>query len=456
MLLSALLHVATAGELTWDVPLVDAPYSQLGGGYTWPSMEQSLQTSLAFYSATHRLLLLYDLDDPRLSRRIATRAVLFAADFALPLLPGGSTWLHEEWHRAVLTSHGVTSHNGVYDLQPGLFVSVDHVDDADLEALKASSPADQVRLSTAGIEALGVLSAELQDRHFHDQPDSYPVPVYWLAVLTNGIYYGLCASPANTAALDAEVQGEGPDPSSRDFTGLDCTGFTYDLFRPDEPYAERGAHPSGTGLDRYRTWDDLDPAEQRWLTRQSRLTWLNLVNPALVEQASLDVTLAGSPLRLGAHLQHLPSPFGYRIGARVLVDGPRLDLTAGVYAAVSAALVRPAASLILHALPWGPTRWTVAGDLWLQPAQLRHDAVQALPGGRARVRVALDVDPRWQPYVELEAKTAGWVPGRVSLAPALMGRGGVTLRVPTPERRPPASALVVHRPPADLEGLGPR
>ncbi len=429
-----MIGVASAGELSWDLPLADVPFNQAGGGYTWPSMEQSLQTSVVFHSLTHRLLLPWKLDDPRLSRRIATRALVFAADLVLPVLPGGTNWVHEEWHRAVLTSHGISSHNGVYDFAGGPWIAVSQVSDEGLVRLKATSPADQVRLSTAGIESLGVFATELERTQFFDDPDTYPVPAYWLALLTNVIYYNLCASPENSAGIEEETANEGPDVGVRDFTGLDCTAFAYDLHRPDEPYEDRGVHPSGVGIDRYRSWDDLSEEEQAWLQRQSRLSWLNLVNPALIEFESFSMAVGARTLRFNAHLQHLPAPFGHRVGAEVLLESGAIRMAGGVYAGVSEHLVRPHVAVELKDVGWGWTEWSFETELWVQPENLRYDDPQGQPGGRVAVRVALDLGRAWSPYLEVDAKTAGWVPGRVSLGRSWMGRGGVTLRVPTPVR----------------------
>lgn len=431
LLLLSLLPTVHAGELTWDLPLADVPFNQVGGGYTWPSMEQALQSSVVFHSLTHRLLLPWALDDPRLSRRIGTRAVVFVADLVLPILPGGTNWLHEEWHRAVLSSHGISSYNGVYDFEGGPWITVSQVSDEGLVQLKASSPADQVRLSTAGIESLGVLATELERVQFFEDPDTYPVPAYWLALLTNAIYYNICASPRNAAGIEEETANEGPDVTLRDFTGLDCTAFAYDLHRPDEPYGARGVHPSGVGIDRYRTWQDLTAEEQDWLWRQGRLTWLNLANPALLEVEDFEMRLGDRALRFNAHLQHLPAPFGHRVGAGFLLQTGALQLTGGLYFGVSEHLVRPHGTLEARRIPLGATEWTLAADLWVQPEALRYDAEGGRVGGRVRTRVAVDVQRAWSPYLEVEVKSVGWVPGRVSLDRAAMARGGVELRVPT-------------------------
>src|SRR6185503_15319227 len=99
---------------------------------------------------------------------------------------------------------------------------------------------------------------------------------------------------------------EGTNVPTRDFTGLDPDGWVYDLFRPDEPYAARGIHPSGVGIDRYRSESDFTPRERRYLRRQARLSWLNLLNPQLIGLYGFDVgRLNGLPVTVNASAQHM-------------------------------------------------------------------------------------------------------------------------------------------------------
>src|SRR5690606_9411397 len=62
-------------------------------------------------------------------------------------------------------------------------------------------------------------------------------------------------------------------------TGFDCVSYVYDLFRPDEPYEARGPHPSGEGIARYRSRDDLTATEKDYLHRMALYSWLNLIDP---------------------------------------------------------------------------------------------------------------------------------------------------------------------------------
>src|SRR5690606_35507014 len=98
------------------------------------------------------------------------RGFSLLADVLIMSLPGGDTWLHEEWHRAVMRRRGIDSYNGVYDME--LFadtIPVRKVRDDDLIALKRDHPKDMIRLPAAGVEAtLELATAFEKDLFFHD------------------------------------------------------------------------------------------------------------------------------------------------------------------------------------------------------------------------------------------------------------------------------------------------
>jgi hypothetical protein len=126
--------------------------------------------------------------------------------------------------------------------------------------------------------------------------------------------------------------------------GLPCRGsigWVYDLFRPDEPYEDRGIHPSGIGIDRYRSESDFTPQERRYLRTQARLSFLNFADPNLLGLYQFDVgEYDGLPLSFNASLQHLMAPFGYAMAKSagwvpgVVFLGESLNLRTGLEAFV--------------------------------------------------------------------------------------------------------------------------
>jgi hypothetical protein len=64
--------------------------------------------------------------------------------------------------------------------------------------------------------------------------------------------------------------------------------------------------------------------------------------------------------------------------------------------------------------------------LWLQPRDQLYFSRGVTPGGLAAVRVAWPAWQRVQPWLEVEAKTEGWVPGIVQLTGNVSVRTGLS------------------------------
>jgi hypothetical protein len=152
-------------ERETPIPLtvVDLPFN---AGMGWPSMRQSLDLG---YAATRLptwgVVRGFDrVRNPELRLGLGLMTV-YAVNAPLILV---SAWMHEEWHRAVLSHQRIGSRNGIYHPSAwsnGL-ISVDRVADEDLARLKAEHPADTVRLMMAGLEAQDVLARRIGDHAF--------------------------------------------------------------------------------------------------------------------------------------------------------------------------------------------------------------------------------------------------------------------------------------------------
>ena len=414
-------------RLRFDIPAVDVR-ENLELGF-WPSMQQSLAIAKDSYYLVHAgiLSIPYPRFVPKGLVYFADGLLIFGADFVVSFLPAGEGWMHEEWHRSVMSHYGISSYNGIYDLN--LFddlINVSRVEDEQLIRLKRDHPADQVRMSAAGIEgdySLGV--AFDKDRFFFG---TRPATTFseWLTVL-NAILYMRHAAFDSDGTTEQENEREGDDLRIRDFTGLDPDGWVYDLFRPDEPYEARGIHPSGLGIDRYRSEADFTPRERRYLQTQARLSWLNLANPQLIGLYSFDLgSVHGLPLSFNASLQHVMAPFGYSLALHLFAKAGPYNAFAELRAYVSDSLVLPGLSVELLRLPlhWAATL-SPRVRLWLQPDDQRFFAGSAAPGGALEVRLSVPLFSAFECYVEGQAKSVGWVPGNVFLEQSLNLRTGL-------------------------------
>jgi hypothetical protein len=417
-----------------EAPLVDLPFT-IGHGGAFPSMEQSLWITTDFYQAIHFGIGAW-LDPPtdhgRASHPVLARLLVGALDILTVAVPPALAWQHEEWHRAVLSRYGIGSYDGVYhmDIFSDL-ISVDHVRDEDLVWLKATHPADQVRLSTAGIEGNVQLAVNMERVGFFHDTNTSDVFLLWLIAAINTNYMVECATTASDSATAKANAADGTSITKRDITGLDCDGWTYDLFRPDEPYASRGVHPSGVGIDRYRSYSQLLPLEQHYVRMQAWLSLLNFVDPNLlgIRRFTIRSPFSPGPLAFNLALRHLPTAFGYDVRLDLLAQQARVNLAISLHAYFNEEHFFPGLEAEVIRYPFGSFLLSSRLAGWMQPEDLRFGAASGRLGGLASIRATL---ARWsalQPYLEIEAKSAGWVAGNVYLDRNFATRLGLSARL---------------------------
>jgi len=426
-------------ETPIPLTVIDVPFDTQG----WPSMMQSLDLGYAgMRLPTWGVLRGFDrVRNPSLRLGLGIMTV-YAVNAPLFFV---NAWTHEEWHRAVLTHRGIDSRNGIYHPSAwsnGL-IAVDHVTDEDLARLKAEHPADTVRLMMAGLEAQDVLARRIGDHAFlYGDRGVWRGPLYFsetmmfaalqLNFLNSLYYYSTCTGPGSDRVTDAENRNT-LTVLSRDFTGLDCTAFTYDLHRPDEPYAGRGPHPYGDGVDRYRSWEDLDDRERGFMHRQLGLHFLDLLDPHLyaIDGFRLGGRRGLYSDRWIARLGHALTPFGYSIDAEAGVKRRRFTGLFTLRNGVNAQGWFPTATarVLDVGLRRVPLAFDFDVDAWLQPERLRYDERRARPGGRLAATVRWRALPGASLDLTLDAKTAGYVPGNVYLERNLSLRLGATIRL---------------------------
>jgi len=411
-----------------DVALRDHDASPL------PTMQQSLWLSTNLYEGVHFALgkVVDPLDRTAWWKGLLGRLLVGGADLLLFQLPFGAGWQHEEWHRAVLKNRGVESYNGVYDFE--LFrstIAVSHVADQGLIDLKARHPAEFVRMGTAGIEANYELATNLEKVNVFYNPRTYPSIAVAILNLTNIFYMVTCADPDSDARIARTDASETTIPE-RDFTGFDCVGWTYDLHRPNEPYAARGVHPSGVGIRRYRRFADLTPNERDYLETQRSLSVLNLIDPAMFGFPAFH--LFGGRVRTTGHVRHMPTSFGNTINLDVLLHTSQLNVFASLQSYFNRDHYFPGVALEVQRfkLPFlnladRPTWLTARAGLWFQPRDQSFSTATIQPGGLLAMRLGYEVTNAFSPYIEVEGKTAGWVAGNVALGESLAFRTGLTL-----------------------------
>jgi hypothetical protein len=396
-----------------DVPLLDLPFNTVDG-YAAPSMPQSLGLTRSADDLARRAL--YDHLGQRHRHWGWWTAAAFETLFSQ--LPLGEGWLHEEWHRAALRRRAIRSHDGIYDFH--LFsetISVDRVSDEDLVRFKRDHPTEIVRAAAAGYESTLQLALAGDEQAFVSGAQPYDVLALSLALGEAIAYVNRTAGTGGAELTDRLNAEEGADVRRRDWVGLDFSAWTYDLFRPDEPYQARGVHPSGVGINRYRKTTDLTPEEHDFLEKQGSLSFLNLLDPRLAGISRFGGRTR-EDWRWTASVRHQLTSFGYALDGHLFLGRGTSDARLTVhhyfnhdrfFPGLELALLRRPLRLAGH-----PFVLSGTAALWLQPERQRFFTRHARPGGLLAVDLEL-AHRGVRPYVSLVGKTSGWVAGNVYL-----------------------------------------
>jgi hypothetical protein len=436
--------VATAAHAADDVPLpltlLDVPEVFATPQHA-PTWEQSLDLTGDLYRAAHLgihagFTSLSKAWWSVLLEELATAAFDLAMMTApLPLTEG---WMHEEGHRAAMGVRGVTSRQ-VFDnafyapdqrCDPG---SVCGMTDEQIAGVKDRRAADWVRVQEAGMESELELMHRLErDAFFAEQPRALNIPSAVMLLASVELYRNACAEGQFS---DAGVTAESSHQLQRDFTGPDCTGWVWDLFRPGTPYADRGLHPNGDGVRRVRLTSDLTAEERSYLIRMRNLGLLNFVDPALFAFPRVDVTLPdGRTLGLTASLQHDLTASGDAFALSAMAQLDQLNLYGALRLYRNQALTLPGLTVAVRRFPVrvGPVTVLTSAlvDLWLQPQEFSFTTKNVMPGGALEVQGAVKLAGPLEAFVALRAKSAGWRPADPWLDAAFSGRVGVNLLLP--------------------------
>lgn len=401
-----------------DFTLFDTPYNS-EHGFRLPSMQQSLDFSIAGYEGMHGgIEKLFGAKRKWGKAAIALADLFTTLEVALPLT---SVWVHEEFHRTTMGRRGINSRNDVYNFDFAAdSIAVSDVTDDDLARLKREHPAEWVRVNAAGMEGELMLVRDLERRRFFGKSKAWHLPLYWITKLGTIGYVQSGSWDDADEDVDRANLEDGANVERRDFTGHDFIAWVYDLHRPDEPYEARGPHPSGVGLDRYRKRSQLTDGEKDYLQLMGKLQWLNLVDPFLFGMND-GVALGGgaNPLRVSAGLSHYLTSFGYTVDANVLARRGNANVVVTLhsfknrdnrFAGIDTELVDYPVTIAGRA-------WQVSPRLalWSQPARQRFDATEGAVGGLAGVRVRTALSRRLGAFVDVETKSAGWVAGTAYL-----------------------------------------
>ncbi len=388
-------------------------------------MHQTLNVTTAFSTTLHRIttqgILRFEL--PAKIKAVLWAFALTGEDYFLFYLPGGYGWLHEEWHRAILSMRGVNSYDEIYSFPLfKKFVSVDHIRDEDLINLKKKFPHDLVRAEEAGVEAQFFFTEEIRKNCFFKRSRCLEEIPQLLSNILNSSFYILFSSTEEASRDTTEMEkSEGTIISERDAFGLDFTAWVYDLFRENLPYSMRGVHPSGAGIKRYVSPSQLDEKELNYLKLQGYLTWLNLLSPQIFGFAPSDYW--------NFYFTHYLTPWGFSAGVSLLIRGKKWGYFLAGKINSSLHLNLPE----LDAEIWLKNSWNsllkIRISLWIQPLKQDFYSKKGSPGGLLEIYLNFPLDKSTTLFINPFVKSEGWVPGNEYLDAVSGIRIGTSFRL---------------------------
>ncbi len=385
--------------------------------YANPSMLQSLNISASFYNVMNwglskmKINLFKKPFLNHLSQSIIFSGVMLVSEY----IPLGDSWLHEEFHRAILTKNYINSYDEVNDF-PFLaeLVSVNNVTDENLIRLKKNNPVDFIRLSAAGIEGENMLIRELQKKSFFfDQ--QFPYFSYELLWTANSFFYVWTCHTNDAELTTDEVNAkEGSNVKIRDFTGLDFTAWVYDLFKPFEDYRQRGVHPSGIGIDRYIKPSDLTSDELSYLKKQGYLQLINFASPMLFGFNHFPLSVKGYNFDVNFAFRQLLTSFGNNISLDLLFRYKKLNFYNSIHIYSNAYKHFPGieTSLLDYDIDFAKSKVKISSRamLWLQPENLLFFDTKGKIGGLFELTLKYG-KKSFFPYIKFGIKSQGWVAG---------------------------------------------
>lgn len=312
-----------------------------------------------------------------------------------------------------MTRRHVDSYNGINAIPIGAdAVSVSKVTDADLTSFKLTAPHDFIRLQVAGIEGEYLMMDQLQRTNFFNRQNLPHEMLYILTTLNTTGYVDFSADPETVDVETDKMNAKEPDIPSRDFTGFNFTGWVYDLFRPEESYSERGVHPLGNGIDRYRKISHLTEDELRYLKKQGNSQYLNFLSPMMIGFRSITID-KDRDIRGNFAVRNLLTSFGNDVSLNLFAQHGKYKGVAIIHRYRNYSNNFHALELQLLDYPLNTSNISISPRFILgtQPKGQQFKTGSASFFGYAGARANFLQGSKFSPYIEAELKTNGWLAG---------------------------------------------
>lgn len=360
--------------------------------------------------------------------RLFANITALGTDYLAIKLPYGYAFQHEEFHRSVMTTRHIYSYDEVWNFGKGLDIAVTRVKDEDLVYLKGNHPADQVRLSAAGVEGEYRFMQRMRDDNFFNKTGFPMVGLSILGTLHAVNYVKLPFAERFDAITDSILIRDKQDILARDFTGYDFSAWVYDLFTPNEPYDSRGTWPDGVGIKRPVKASQLTPEMKEFLSETGNLQYLNFVSPFLIGINRLQLK-PGHYFNFA--LRSVPTSFGYFAGGDFYLDFKNRQMMISVGVNRSKELTLPAIELrhknILKNTT-GKFNTDVQLSGWFQPKDQLFASENSEAGFLIGLQPRFSVTKHLEIISDVSYKTKGWVFGNPYLDDKLNLQFGISIK----------------------------
>lgn len=360
--------------------------------------------------------------------RILANITALGTDYLAIKLPYGYAFQHEEFHRAVMSTRHIYSFDEVWKFGKGLDIAVTNVKDEDLIYLKLNNPADQVRLSAAGVEGEYAFLLRMREDNFFNQT-GYPfVGITLLGTLHAVNYVNLPFTKRFNSITDSILSYDKNNILARDFTGYDFSAWVYDLFTPDDSYSNRGVWPGGVGIKRPIRESDLTPEMKSFLRETGNMQYINFFSPFFV---GINRIQLHPGYYFNFALRSVPTSFGYYAGGDFFIDFNKrqMELNLGIYRSKS--LTLPSLDIKYYTIirkEKSIFKTSINFSGWLQPRDQMFAAKKTDPGFQIGVNPQFAITKRFLIVADLSYKTKGWVFGNPYLDEKFTFQLGFSLR----------------------------
>ncbi len=212
---------------------------------------------------------------------ITTQLLSGGSIFILGGFPLGGGWLHEEYHRAMLATNRVASKDPFDDYQLDLTDgSVKNIYDDALRNFKKNDPHGFNRMLIAGAEGELLAAKKMQENNFFNGAN-LPIEFTNLFYTISAVRYFNDSYKSIDSMNIPLNKKDGANILKRDFTGHDFSAWVWHLFKPNVSYDSLGVHPSGVGINRYISSDRLTQQEKDYYDKTKKLAILNYLSPMI-------------------------------------------------------------------------------------------------------------------------------------------------------------------------------